>query len=120
MIYPIILCGGTGARLWPLSRQTHPKQFSKLIGDQSLFQQTCQRFARQGFANPVIVTNERFRFTVLDELAEINIEAQDVILEAEAKNTAAAILAAIFKIAEYDQNAQILIFASRSCDSRCG
>ena len=57
MIHPVILCGGSGTRLWPLSRKSFPKQFSRLNGDQSLFQQTAERARGAAFAAPIVMTN---------------------------------------------------------------
>jgi len=61
MIYPVILCGGSGTRLWPSSRKSYPKQFSKLIGERSLFQATVTRLAGPDFGAPLILTNADFR-----------------------------------------------------------
>jgi len=69
LIHPVILCGGSGTRLWPVSRQSFPKQFSRLVGEESLFQATARRLSGEGFANPVIVTSADFRFIVRDQLA---------------------------------------------------
>ncbi len=112
MIYPVVLCGGSGTRLWPLSRKSFPKQFSKIIGDETLFQSTCKRFRGANFAAPTIVTNDRFRFTVLDELSDIDIEARRIILEPSAKNTAPAVLAALLDIAASDDQATVLVLPS--------
>lgn len=64
LIHPVLLAGGSGTRLWPLSRQSYPKQFSKLVGDESLFQASARRFAGPQFAAPVVLTGEDFRFIV--------------------------------------------------------
>ena len=68
-IVPVILCGGSGTRLWPLSRKSYPKQFAPLIGDESLFQASARRLSGPGFARPVIVTTDDFRFIVAEQLA---------------------------------------------------
>lgn len=94
IIHPVLLCGGTGTRLWPLSRKSYPKQFVKLIGDQSLYQATAKRLSGKNFAAPVIVTNADFRFIVIEQLAALEIAPIDILIEPEAKNTAAAICAA--------------------------
>lgn len=67
-ITPVILCGGSGMRLWPLSRKSYPKQFSRLIGDSSLFQASVRRMSGEGFADPVVLTNSDFRFIVTEQL----------------------------------------------------
>ncbi len=111
-IYPIILCGGSGTRLWPVSRKSMPKQFGDLLGEETLFQETCRRFDAVAFASPTIVTNEQFRFTVKDQLAQIGIAPEHIVLEPAAKNTAPAALASAMKIAKIDANALILILPS--------
>ena len=72
MIYPVILSGGSGTRLWPMSRSLYPKQLLALFGDTSLLQQTVRRVAGQvGFAPPLIVANEEHRFIIAEQLREI-------------------------------------------------
>ena len=96
-IQPIILAGGSGTRLWPLSRQNFPKQFSKIIGTNSLFQETLLRFKsskKLSFENPVIITGEDFRFIVKEQLEEMLIEPKSIIIEPSGKNTGPALLAA--------------------------
>ncbi len=94
IIHPVILCGGSGTRLWPLSRKSYPKQFSALSGDQTLFQTCAARFDAPGFAAPLVVTGDPFRFIVTDQLAEAGITPDAILIEPEARNTAPAILAA--------------------------
>lgn len=93
-IYPILLCGGHGTRLWPLSRKSHPKQFVKLLGDESLFQSSALRFYGNGFGAPTVVTGSDFRFMVIEQLAAIEIAPRDILIEPLPRNTAAAICAA--------------------------
>lgn len=94
LIYPVILAGGSGTRLWPRSREKNPKQFIPLINGKSLFQETCLRFSnRNMFAFPTIVTHEEHRFLVRDQLRNLGITDACVITEPIAKNTAAACLA---------------------------
>jgi mannose-1-phosphate guanylyltransferase/mannose-6-phosphate isomerase len=90
-IHPVLLCGGSGTRLWPLSRKSYPKQFTDLIGDESLFQASARRLAGDGFAAPAVVTGSDFRFVVLEQLAALEIVPSDVLIEPSARNTAAAI-----------------------------
>ena len=81
LITPVIICGGSGTRLWPLSRESQPKQFIPLGGDTSTFQQVLARVADPGiFAPPIVVTNTEFRFTVADQLQRSGVSA-DIILE---------------------------------------
>lgn len=93
-ITPVILCGGSGTRLWPLSRKSYPKQFSSLLGDRSLFQSTAERMSGADFQAPIVLTNSDFRFIVTEQLMEMGIDAGAVLLEPEGRNTAPAILAA--------------------------
>ena len=95
LIHPVILCGGSGTRLWPVSRQAYPKQFSQLMGNESLFQATVRRLSGEAFTRPVIVTASEFRFIVCDQLAAIGIEPAAILIEPEARNTAPAVLAAV-------------------------
>ena len=112
MITPIILCGGAGTRLWPLSRKSYPKQFSQLIGDVTLFQASVLRFAAPGYAPPVVVTTDSFRFIVAEQLDKIGIEPGDILIEPEGRDTAAAVLAGTMHVALGDADATILVAPS--------
>ena len=92
-IHPVLLCGGSGTRLWPLSRKSYPKQFVKLTGDESLYQASARRLSGAGFAAPMIVTASDFRFIVIEQLAALDMAPADILIEPAAKNTAAAICA---------------------------
>ena len=94
MIHPILLCGGSGTRLWPLSRKSYPKQFARLMGEESLFQASARRLSGPGFAAPIIVTGNPFRFIVTEQLAGIEQAPQGILIEPDGRNTAPAILAA--------------------------
>lgn len=94
LIHPVLLCGGSGTRLWPLSRKSHPKQFVKLLGKESLFQASARRLSGAGFAPPSVVTGSDFRFMVTEQLAAVEIAPQNILIEPSARNTAAAICAA--------------------------
>ncbi|NKX45449.1 mannose-1-phosphate guanylyltransferase/mannose-6-phosphate isomerase [Roseicyclus persicicus] len=111
-ITPILLCGGSGTRLWPLSRRSYPKQFSALIGDESLFQASVRRLTGKGFARPVVVTGADFRFIVTQQMAEIGADPAAVLLEPAPRNTAPAVLAAVLHIAATDPGATVLIAPS--------
>ncbi len=80
MIYPVILCGGSGTRLWPLSRKSYPKQFANLSGDTSLFQQTLKRVAGPGFEAPILMTNSDYRFTVQEQAEDVGITEPSIIM----------------------------------------
>ena len=94
LIHPVLLCGGSGTRLWPLSRKSHPKQFVKLLGEESLFQSSARRLSGTGFAAPSVVTGSDFRFMVVEQLAAVEIAPHQILIEPSARNTAAAICAA--------------------------
>lgn len=94
VIHPVLLCGGSGTRLWPLSRKSYPKQFVKFFGEESLFQSSCQRLSGSGFAAPSIITGSDFRFMVVEQLAAIDIMPLEILIEPMPRNTAAAICAA--------------------------
>jgi len=75
-LIPVLMCGGAGTRLWPVSRESMPKQFAPLIGERSTFQQTLARIADPVlFARPIVITNADFRFIVAEQLREIDVEA---------------------------------------------
>jgi mannose-1-phosphate guanylyltransferase len=90
MIIPVILCGGSGTRLWPISRKLYPKQFISLVNDNTLFQDTILRLPKE-VANPIIICNEDYRFLVAEQLRQINKDSNNIILEPIGKNTAPAI-----------------------------
>jgi mannose-1-phosphate guanylyltransferase/mannose-6-phosphate isomerase len=96
---PVILSGGSGSRLWPLSRAMHPKQFLSLGGDQSLFQRTLSRLAaiQNGPLTPIVVSNEDHRFLVAEQCRALDISPQTILLEPIGRNTAPAIAAAVLK-----------------------
>src|SRR6201993_583488 len=92
-IAPLIMCGGAGTRLWPASREVHPKQFLPLFGARSTFQNTLLRVAdTELFERPIVITNKAYRFMVLEQLAEIGLEA-DVLLEPMRRGSGPAIAA---------------------------
>lgn len=112
MIYPTILCGGSGTRLWPLSRKSYPKQFVPLLGDQTLFQASALRLCGPEFAAPLVLTNSDFRFIVTEQLAEIGIDPGAILIEPEGRNTAPAVLAAALHVIEKDPEAVLLVAPS--------
>jgi mannose-1-phosphate guanylyltransferase/mannose-6-phosphate isomerase len=111
-IIPLILCGGTGIRLWPASREVHPKQFLPLFGTRSTFQDTLMRVSDTTlFERPVIITNNAYRFMVLDQLAEIGLEA-DVLLEPMRRDSGPAIAAGAAFAQTRDKDAIVLALAA--------
>jgi mannose-1-phosphate guanylyltransferase / mannose-6-phosphate isomerase len=112
MITPILLCGGSGTRLWPLSRKSYPKQFAPLTGDETLFQASARRLSGDGFAPPVVVTGSDFRFIVTDQLAGAGIDPGAILIEPEGRNTAPAVLAAALWLHRADPDAVLLVAPS--------
>ena len=93
-LHPVILCGGSGTRLWPSSRKAYPKQFVPLLDENSLFQGTVKRFAAQGYSAPLIMTGEEFRFIAVEQATAIGCADARVVIEPVGRDTAPAILAA--------------------------
>ena len=94
LILPIILCGGSGTRLWPLSRKSYPKQFLNFNSDNnySLLQNTVKRVEdKKLFKNPILICNEQHRFIVAEQMRQINVKPSAIILEPFSRNTAPAI-----------------------------
>lgn len=112
VIHPLILCGGSGTRLWPLSRKSYPKQFVPLVGDKTLFQSSAQRLSGPGYAPPIVLTNADFRFIVTEQLAEIGVDPGAILIEPAGRNTAPAILAAALWLHETDPDALVLVAPS--------
>lgn len=112
IINPVILCGGSGTRLWPVSRQSFPKQFSKLVSDHSLFQTSALLCSGPDFAAPTIVTGEPFRFIVTEQLAAIEVAPTKILIEPSSRNTAAAIAAAALELVAKDSDALMLVLPS--------
>jgi len=112
MITPVLLCGGSGTRLWPLSRKSYPKQFSPLLGDTTLFQDSAQRLAGEGYAAPLVLTNSDFRFIVTEQLSEVGIDPGAILIEPEGRNTAPAVLAAALHLLTTDPEALMLVAPS--------
>ena len=114
MIHPVILSGGSGTRLWPMSRTLYPKQLLPLLGRESLLQQTVRRVGdRQRFAPPLLVANEEHRFIIAEQLREIGVAPQALLLEPVGRNTApAACLAALLLLAAGPPDALMLLMPS--------
>jgi len=108
-ITPVILSGGEGSRLWPLSRQLRPKQFLPLASDRSLFVDTLGRIKGNAFAGPVVVCNENHRFIVAEELRVDGMSCRSIISEPVARNTAPAIAAVATILAQADPNGLMLV-----------
>ena len=114
-VYPVLLAGGSGTRLWPLSRKSYPKQFSKLTGETTLFQSSAQRLTSSQileFAPHITLTNADFRFIIGEQLQEIGIDPGPILIEPAARNTAPAVLAATLFAHFRDENAVLLVAPS--------
>jgi mannose-1-phosphate guanylyltransferase / mannose-6-phosphate isomerase len=114
-ITPVLLAGGSGTRLWPLSRKSYPKQFSTLLGDETLFQSSAKRLVSSQavqFEAPVTMTNSDFRFIVIEQLQGASIDPGAVLIEPEGRNTAPAVLAAAIYASKNDPETTILIAPS--------
>ncbi len=110
MLIPVILSGGSGTRLWPLSRKNLPKQFLALTGDSTLFQQTVARTrALADVAAPVVVCSEEHRFLVAEQLLELKVQGASILLEPEPRNTAPAIALAAWRALEKNPDAVLLV-----------
>lgn len=108
-ITPVILSGGSGTRLWPLSRQLNPKQFLNLFGKNSLFQDVALRTKDSCFQKPIVVCNKEHRFTAATQLQQIGIEAKKIILEPVVRNTAPAIAVAAIEVLKTDKENDLLL-----------
>ena len=111
-IVPVILSGGTGSRLWPLSRESHPKQFWPLTSARSMVEETVLRAAGPGFTPPVIVVGEAHRFLVAEQLRDAGVREPRIVLEPEGRNSAPAIAVAALLVAESDPLAVMWIMAA--------
>ncbi len=114
-VIPIILCGGSGTRLWPLSRESYPKQFLNLDNNStnSLLQKTQERILNlENIRNPILVCNEEHRFIVAEQMREINVKPEAIILEPFSRNTAPAITLACLKALENIDDPILLVLSS--------
>ena len=111
MIVPIILSGGSGTRLWPLSRKLHPKQFINLVNETTLFQDTILRLPKD-VAEPLIICNEEHRFLAAEQLREIGKKTKDIILEPEGRNTAPAVALAALQFINKGEDPILLVLSA--------
>ncbi|WP_344708984.1 mannose-1-phosphate guanylyltransferase/mannose-6-phosphate isomerase [Sphingomonas humi] len=111
-IRPVILCGGSGTRLWPLSRAHFPKQLASFDGGPSLLQNTVTRASGAGFARPMLITAEDQRFLVRDQVEDTSFEAECIILEQQGRNTAPALAVAAQWLAQRAPGEMMLVLPS--------
>jgi mannose-1-phosphate guanylyltransferase / mannose-6-phosphate isomerase len=111
-IVPVIMCGGAGTRLWPVSRESMPKQFVSLVGPGSTFQQVLARISDpELFARPIVITNAEFRFVVAEQLRERGIAA-DIVLEPMRRDSGPAVAVSAVLAAQRDREALVLVLAA--------
>src|ERR1700755_1556558 len=109
MLIPVILSGGSGTRLWPLSREAYPKQFLPLVGDDTMLQATWKRVSALAGRNPIVVANQEHRFMVAEQLLEVGATPEAIILEPTGRNTAPAIAIAALEALAGGQAALLLV-----------
>lgn len=112
-VYPVILLGGSGKRLWPVSRALYPKQFLKLTdAEHSMLQQTALRLGDTSYGPPIVITNQEYRFIVAEQLRAIGLDDYDLVLEPVGRNTGPAATAAAIMLADRDPEARMLLLPS--------
>ena len=112
MILPVIMAGGTGSRLWPMSRELYPKQFLRLYGEQSMLQETVTRLKGLEASEPLVICNEEHRFLVAEQLRQINQLSNNIILEPVGRNTAPAITLAALSAIDEGVDPLLLVLAA--------
>ncbi|MFZ4833168.1 mannose-1-phosphate guanylyltransferase/mannose-6-phosphate isomerase [Rouxiella sp. Mn2063] len=112
MILPVIMAGGTGSRLWPMSRELYPKQFLRLYGENSMLQETVTRLEGLETSAPLVICNEEHRFLVAEQLREINQLSNNIILEPVGRNTAPAITLAALSAVKHGGDPLLLVLAA--------
>jgi len=116
-IVPVILSGGSGTRLWPISRKSFPKQFWPFISEKTMLVETAQRATSDRFTGPIVVTNQEHRFVVAEQLRDAGIKKAKILLEPKGRNSAPAIVAAALLASESDPEAIMWIMAADSAIS---
>jgi mannose-1-phosphate guanylyltransferase / mannose-6-phosphate isomerase len=111
-IRPVIMAGGSGSRLWPLSREAAPKQLLPLVSDQSLLQQTLKRVSAPAFLPPIIVCNEQYRFLIAEQIRDAGIAGAQIVLEPVARNSCAAAAVGALLSEASDPTALVLLLPS--------
>ncbi len=112
MLLPVIMAGGTGSRLWPMSRELYPKQFLRLFGQNSMLQETITRLSGLEIYEPMVICNEEHRFLVAEQLRQLNKLSNNIILEPVGRNTAPAIALAALQATRYGDDPLMLVLAA--------
>ncbi len=112
MILPVIMAGGSGTRLWPLSRQLFPKQFLTLNGNNSMLQNTAQRLKGIKHQPPFVICNEEHRFTVAEQSRSNYIENSGILLKSVGRNTAPAVALAAFNATKSGEDPSLLVLTA--------
>lgn len=112
MIFPLVMAGGSGTRLWPMSREQYPKQFLDLMGDSTLLQQTLDRLVGLETAPPVLICNEAHRFLAAEQLRQLGLLDHNIILEPFGRNTAPAIALAALSVIRENNEAILLVLSA--------
>lgn len=112
-VVPVILCGGSGTRMWPLSRGEYPKQFIQLCGEHSLLQQAVLRLSElSDLGVPILVSNQEQRFLLAEQIRQVEVHQAQIMLEPMGRNTAPAVAAAAFLAIEQDPEAVLVVLPS--------
>ena len=119
-IVPVILSGGSGTRLWPVSRESFPKQLWPLVSDRTMLQETACAALGPGSAPPVIVCNQEHRFLIAEQMRSVGIDGADIVLEPVGRNSAPAITAAALLVAEREPEAVLWMMAADAVDPAAG
>ena len=109
MLTPVLLSGGVGSRLWPVSRESHPKQFLALVGELTMLQETLRRTSGLEAAAPIVVCNEEHRFVVAEQLRQLDLQPSALILEPKGRNTAPALALAALQAVTIDPESILLV-----------
>jgi mannose-1-phosphate guanylyltransferase/mannose-6-phosphate isomerase len=112
LVYPVVLSGGAGTRLWPLSRALRPKQLLPLVTENSMLQETVRRVTGSQFGPPTIVCNGEHRFMIAEQMRAVDVRPNAIVLEPEGRNTAPAVAAAALLIAKQDPDGLMLVLPS--------
>ena len=112
IVYPVILSGGVGTRLWPMSRVLQPKQLLPLTSERSMLQETVSRVSGPGFAPPMIICNQEHRFVIAEQMRELQVTPEAIVLEPLGRNTAPAVTVAALLLAAKDPDAIMLVLPS--------